>query len=32
MSDNPLTQSPDLSNLSRLAMVYLHNCELHEVP
>lgn len=32
LSDNPLTQSPDLRNLSRLAMVYLHNCELHEVP
>ncbi|MBN0979988.1 hypothetical protein JTY93_19705 [Pseudomonas hygromyciniae] len=32
LSDNPLGHSPDLSNCTRLIMVYLHNCELHEVP
>ncbi|OHW40743.1 dermonecrotic toxin domain-containing protein [Pseudomonas sp. 06C 126] len=32
LSDNPLTLSPDLRNLTRLVMVYLHNCGLSEPP
>lgn len=32
LSDNPLTLSPDLRNLSKLTMVYLDNCGLSEVP
>lgn len=32
LSDNPLTHNPDLRNLTRLVMVYLHNCRLNEVP
>jgi len=32
LSNNPLTQSPDLHHLTRLTLVYLHNCELREIP
>ena len=32
LSDNPLTLSPDLRNLTRLVIVYLHNCGLSELP
>jgi len=32
MSDNPLTLLPDLRNLTRLKSIYLHNCELVQVP
>ncbi|SEM38138.1 Leucine Rich Repeat [Pseudomonas sp. ok272] len=32
LSDNPLGLSPDLSHLSRLTTVFMHNCGLSEVP
>ena len=32
LSDNTLTQAPDLRNMTRLTMVYLHNCRLRDIP